>query len=247
MPPAVLRQQIRSAHGRKTLPRNRKRKRRLLFGNRKSPHRKCRNRKRLERSSRRTNDLHIRNSHRKHVSESDRQRHTGNAHLPIKVVDYYEDLNLIHGSSSLRPNGDENLLPGVDDIFLVSNAARDAYFFKQGQRTAFSSGLELITKGTYALKQEDENKATLTLTFSLDASPATEHHFTVWGNTYLLHRLDKNLHLNWGTPPIGETRTSPAPPPAYTLEEITEGAEPGTGRQVGFILNYKEIPTGILP
>ena len=38
--------------------------------------------------------------------------------LPIKVVDYYEDLNLIHGSSSLRPNGDENLLPGVDDIFL---------------------------------------------------------------------------------------------------------------------------------
>ena len=81
--------------------------------------------------------------------------------LPIKVVDYYEDLNLIHGSSSLRPNGDENLLPGVDDIFLVSNAARDAYFFKQGQRTAFSSGLELITKGTYALKQEDENKARL--------------------------------------------------------------------------------------
>lgn len=167
--------------------------------------------------------------------------------LPIKVVDYYEDLNLIHGSSSLRPNGDENLLPGVDDIFLVSNAARDAYFFKQGQQTAFSSGLELITKGTYALKQGEDNKATLTLTFSLDAAPATEHHFTVWGNAYLLHRLDKNLHLNWGTPPIGETRTSPAPPPAYTLEEITEGAEPGTGRQVGFILNYKEIPTGILP
>ena len=145
------------------------------------------------------------------------------------VVDYYEDLNLIHGSSSLRPNGDENLLPGVDDIFLVSNAARDAYFFKQGQRTAFSSGLELITKGTYALKQGEDNKATLTLTFSLDAAPASEHHFTVWGNAYLLHRLDKNLH------------------PAYTLEEITEGAEPGTGRQVGFILNYKEIPTGILP
>ena len=40
--------------------------------------------------------------------------------LPIKVVDYYEDLNLIHGSSSLRPNGDENLLPGVDDIFLAT-------------------------------------------------------------------------------------------------------------------------------
>ena len=60
--------------------------------------------------------------------------------LPIKVVDYYEDLNLIHGSSSLRPNGDENLLPGVDDIFLVSNAARDAYFFKQGQQTAFFIG-----------------------------------------------------------------------------------------------------------
>ena len=39
----------------------------------------------------------------------------------------------------------------------------------------------------------------------------------------------------------------PATMKCYTLEEITEGAEPGTGRQVGFILNYKEIPTGILP
>ena len=36
--------------------------------------------------------------------------------------------------------------------------------------------------------------------------------------------------LNWNTPPIGETRTSPAPPPSYTLEEIAEGTEIGKGK-----------------
>ena len=165
--------------------------------------------------------------------------------LPIKVVDNYEDINLIR--NSIRPNIDKNLLPGIDDIFLISNAARDAYFFKQGKQTAFSSGLELITKGSYALEQGTDDRLTLSLTFSLDAAPPSEHKFILWGTPYLSHRLDKNLQLNWGTPPLEDTRTSPEPPPSYTLEEITEGAEPGTGRQVGFILNYKEIPTGILP
>lgn len=179
---------------RKTLPRNRKWKRRLLSGNRKSPHRKCRNRKRLERSSAGRmiyiSGILTGSTYLKVTDNATQETLT----LPIKVVDYYEDLNLIHGSSSLRPNGDENLLPGVDDIFLVSNAARDAYFFKQGQRTAFSSGLELITKGTYALKQEEDNKATLTLTFSLmphrlrnTISPYGETRtcFTGWTRTYI--------------------------------------------------------------
>ena len=165
--------------------------------------------------------------------------------LPIKVVDNYEDINLIR--NSIRPNIDKNLLPGIDDIFLISNAARDAYFFKQGKQTAFSSGLELITKGSYALEQGTEDRLTLRLTFSLDAAPPSEHKFILWGTPYLSHRLDKNLQLNWGTPPLEDTRTSPEPPPSYTLEEITEGGEPGTGRQIGFMLNYKEIPTGILP
>ena len=165
--------------------------------------------------------------------------------LPIKVVDNYEDINLIR--NSIRPNIDKNLLPGIDDIFLISNAARDAYFFKQGKQTAFSSGLELITKGSYALEQGTEDRLTLSLTFSLDAAPPSEHKFILWGTPYLSHRLDKNLQLNWGTPPLEDTRTSPEPPPSYTLEEITEGGEPGTGRQIGFMLNYKEIPTGILP
>lgn len=83
--------------------------------------------------------------------------------LPIKVVDNYEDINLIR--NSIRPNIDKNLLPGIDDIFLISNAARDAYFFKQGKQTAFSSGLELITKGSYALEQGTEDRLTLSLTF----------------------------------------------------------------------------------
>lgn len=165
--------------------------------------------------------------------------------LPIKVVDNYEDINLIR--SSIRPNEDKNLLPGIDDVFLINNASRDAYFFKQGQQTAFSSGLELITKGKYALEQGTDDQLTLSLTFSLDETPASEHRFILWGNSYLSHRLDKNLQLNWGTPPIGETRTSPMPPPSYTLEEIAEGVEPGKGRQIDFVLNYKEIPTGILP
>ena len=50
----------------------------------------------------------------------------------------------------------------------------------------------------------------------------------------------------WNTPPIGETRTSPAPPPSYTLEEIA-GGEPGTGKQISFTLSEQEIPAGILP
>ena len=104
--------------------------------------------------------------------------------LPIKVVDNYEDINLIR--NSIRPNIDKNLLPGIDDIFLISNAARDAYFFKQGKQTAFSSGLELITKGSYALEQGTEDRLTLSLTFSLDAAPPSEHKFILWGTpTYL--------------------------------------------------------------
>ena len=167
--------------------------------------------------------------------------------LPIKVVDNYEDLNLTRSLLSSLPNGDPNLLPGIDDIFLINNHARDAYFFKQGEQTITSSGLELITKGSYTLEQGTDNKATLTLTYSLDTKPASEHKFIIWGNAYLFHRLDKNLNLNWGTPSVGDTRMSVTPPPSYTLEEATQGGEAGTGKQIGFVLNYKEIPFGILP
>lgn len=170
--------------------------------------------------------------------------------LPIKVVDNYENIRLSRNYISTLPNGDPNLLSGISDIFLINNHARDVYFFKQGEQTAFSSGLELITKGSYQLDKEesDNEKATLTLTFSKDAAtPVSEHKFILWGNSYLFHRLDKNLNLSWNTPPIGETRTSPKPPPAYTLEEIAEGIEPGVGRQLSFSLTEQEMPTGILP
>lgn len=97
-------------------------------------------------------------------------------------------------------------------------------------------------------KEEGNNeKAILTLTFSEDAAtPISNHKFILWGNAYVFHRLDKSLNLNWNTPPIGETRTSPAPPPSYTLEEIA-GGEPGTGKQISFTLSEQEIPAGILP
>lgn len=169
--------------------------------------------------------------------------------LPIKVVDNYEDIKLLRSHLSNLPNGDANLLLGISDIFLINNHARDAYFFKQGEQTAFSSGLTLITRGSYKLEKEEGNneKAILTLTFSEDAATSVSHHkFILWGNAYVLHRLDKSLNLNWNTPPIGETRTSPAPPPSYTLEEIA-GGEPGTGKQISFILSEQEIPAGILP
>lgn len=168
--------------------------------------------------------------------------------LPIKVVDNYEDIYLYHSHLSSLPNGDPNLLKGIDHLFLMNNHTRDAYFFRQGEGVSItSSGLELITKGNYTLEQETADKATLTLTYSVDETPASEHKFIIWGTPYLFHRLDKNLNLNWGTPSIGETRTSPTPPPSYTLEEVTEGGEAGTGRQISFSVSYLEIPFGILP
>lgn len=168
--------------------------------------------------------------------------------LPIKVVDNYEDLRLYHSHLSSLPNGDPNLLKGIDHLFLMNNHTRDAYFFRQGEGVSItSSGLELITKGNYTLEQETANKATFTLTYSVDETPASEHRFIIWGSPYLFHRLDKNLNLNWGTPPIEETRNSTITPPGNTLEEITEGGEAGTGRQISFSVSYLEIPFGILP
>lgn len=170
--------------------------------------------------------------------------------LTIKVVDNYENIKLLRSYLSTSPNEDANLLPGISDIFLINNHERDVYFFKQGEQTAFSSGLELISQGTYRIEKEEGNDeiAVLTLTFSEDAATQPyDHRFILWGNSYLFHRLDKNLNLNWNTPPIGETRTSPEPPPSYTLEEIEEGIEPGKGRQIKFSLSQMEIPNGILP
>ena len=133
--------------------------------------------------------------------------------LPIKVVDNYENMELLRSYLSNLPNGDANLLPGISDIFLINNHARDAYFFKQGEQTAFSSGLELITQGSYKLEKEegDDKKMTLTLTFSEDmATPVSDHKFIIWGNSYLFHRLNKSLNLNWNTPPIGQAQRPPA-------------------------------------
>lgn len=73
--------------------------------------------------------------------------------LTIKVVDNYETMRLSRGyGSSLSENGTAEMLPGISDMFLINNRARDAYFFKQGPQTAFSSGLVLVAKGNYVLR-----------------------------------------------------------------------------------------------
>ena len=65
--------------------------------------------------------------------------------LPIKVVDYYEDLNLIHGSSSLRPNGDES---HTDPYFLIGClTGYGTPFHRMGKRVPASpAGQELTSE-----------------------------------------------------------------------------------------------------
>ena len=166
--------------------------------------------------------------------------------LKIKVVDNYEAMQLFRRrGSSLLEDGTAEILPGISDMFLINKRARDVYFFNRTIPTAFSSGLVLVTKGTYTLEPGDGNQAHMTLTFTegmeyVGASTDSQK-FILHGNPYILHRLDKNLNLNWDTPPIEDTRTSPEPPPSYILEEE------GTGKQLSFSCTEQEIPEGILP
>lgn len=172
--------------------------------------------------------------------------------LNIKVVDSYECLRIGTVKDSEAPQEQERLLKGIDYIFFVNNTAeRKAYFFKQGVQTMLSSGLELVGEGEYTLeredKQEDEN-AVLKLCYSEDAATQVmEHSFTLYGNVYILHRLNKNLNLGWDTKPVDETRTSVTPPSSYSglLEEVT--ADSGKGRKVSFSFEHIEMPEGILP
>ncbi len=77
--------------------------------------------------------------------------------LPIKVVDNYENMELLRSYlSNCVPTEMRIFYPVFPTFFLINNHARDAYFFKQGEQTAFSSGLELITKGTYKLEKKKE-------------------------------------------------------------------------------------------
>ena len=122
--------------------------------------------------------------------------------LTIKVVDNYETMRLSRGyGSSLSENGTAEMLPGISDMFLINNRARDAYFFKQGPQTAFSSGLVLVAKGNYVLEPGMDDQANMTLTFTESVEHAEaltgSHKFILHGNPYILHRLDKNLNLNW--------------------------------------------------
>jgi len=130
-------------------------------------------------------------------------------------------------------------------MFLINNRARDVYFFNRTIPTAFSSGLVLVAKGTYTLEPGDGNQAHMTLTFTEGMEyvgiSTDSQKFILHGNPYILHRLDKNLNLNWDTPPTEDTRTSPEPPPSYILEEE------GTGKQLSFSFTEQEIPEGILP
>lgn len=184
--------------------------------------------------------------------------------LNIKVVDSYECLRLHRGDDSDLIQRAEDLLPGIDYIYLVNTPERKAYFFKQGEQTASSSGLKLVTEGTYNLEEDAEEgmreeKAFLTLFYSEDAAtPLYAHPFILHGNKYILHRLNKNLNLGWKTEPVGTNRTSTetnrtsivknrtsiVPPPSYLLEEKTSEGE---GRKISFSFEPLEMPEGILP
>ena len=166
--------------------------------------------------------------------------------LKIKVVDNYEAIHLHRGYASPQTeDGTAEVLPGISDVFFINNRTRDAYFFRQGVQTAFSSGLELVAKGNYTLEPMDNDQARVTLTFTENMEHAGtltgSHKFILHGNPYILHRLDKNLNLNWDTPPIEDTRTSPNLPPSYILEEE------GTGVELSFSFSGQEMPEGILP
>lgn len=157
--------------------------------------------------------------------------------LQIKVTDNYEALRLHHKKDEITS------LLSVSDLFLVNNNARDVYFFRQSSApTAFSDGLELITKGKYDFEQSN-GQSYLTLTYAPNtSSPATSYRFIVPDIPYLLHRLNKNLNLGWDTLPINNTRTSEIVPPSYELQEDTEA-----GNKVSFQLTGMQIPEGILP
>lgn len=162
--------------------------------------------------------------------------------IDIKVVDNYENLTLIPNKES------QDLFTGISDFFLVNNPNREVYFFKKG-KSITEQELELVTKGTYRLEKEEGNneKAILTLTYAeSDGIPATDHTFILWGDEYIFHRLNKTLNLSWNTKPIVSSRTSPQTPTPYMLEKIEEGVLPGTGKKIGFVFNYGEMPLGIL-
>mgnify|MGYP005906691941 FL=1 len=164
--------------------------------------------------------------------------------LNIKVVDNYEALQLLpadylgeEGITTPQP------LQGVDFIFLINTPSREAYFFERGEQTVFSSGLKLLVKGTYELAQEADEKVSLAFVLpEKEGNADTKRYtYTLRCNAYGLHRLDKNLALNWGTPPLNSTRTSPVTPPASNSIEESETSK------VIFAFSEIEMPVGILP
>lgn len=162
--------------------------------------------------------------------------------LNVKVVDNYEALQLFPADYS----GEKGIttpapFQGVGFVFLANTPNRDAYFFEKGEQTAFSSGLKLLTKGTYELTQKDEEKASIAFVLPDKSTSTKRYEYTLRCNAYGLHRLDKSLALNWGTPPLDDTRTSPITPPASNSIEESETSK------VNFAFSYAEMPVGILP
>ncbi len=136
------------------------------------------------------------------------------ASLAIKVTDSYEVLWVStlywDDSTSTIKKNEHPVFSKIPFVYLINNQARDVYFAdRSGENSLTGSGIIIKGKGTYSFTME-EGKHYLTLTYPADengrltddvsAISTTQKFEITQSSEFLLHRLDENLNLGWGTP-----------------------------------------------
>jgi len=164
------------------------------------------------------------------------------ATLKIKVVDHYE---------VLRVSTFENNHPVISKtpfIFLISNQSRDMYLADmEGEKSVTDNGIRIRGKGSYSFTIED-NKPYLTLTYATDdkgaitndpAHSPEAHKFQITlGSEFLLHYLDENLNLGWGTVAKNFSEDQ--------CSLVMKMEQPESGYKFETVPEQVEIPAGIL-
>ncbi|MGV8136622.1 MAG: hypothetical protein AB2L20_15540 [Mangrovibacterium sp.] len=162
--------------------------------------------------------------------------------LKIKVVDHYEVLRV----STLESN--HPVLSKTPFIFLISNESRDLYLAdKEPEGETTGNDLRIRGKGNYAFSLED-NKPCLTLTYATDDkgkltnnptySPEAHKFQITRGSEFMLHYLDENLNLGWGT--IAKNFSEDQCSLVMKMEQAESGYKFET------VPEQVEIPAGIL-